>query len=171
MDLSGNLQLRERLESVCNLAEEGEFDKALGIVRGELEQREGSIYLLALEHQVEQLKEFASDDDALEMQRLDILDSLPGLAEKAAESPDLTYKNLQVNPPLRSDELESARRWLLTQYLQHAYHFLVRSEYERALVEVRRMHILDPTNALAQALETRLRSSMSSSPGEDRREG
>jgi hypothetical protein len=156
--------LREQLASACSRAEDGGYDDALRIVRGELRQFEGSIYLLALEHQLEQLKEYSTDDDALEMQRLDILDSLPGLAEKAAESPELTYKNLSVREAPHPDELEAARRWLLTQYLQHAYQFMVQTEYERALVEVQRMYILEPENALAKALESRLRSYLTPPP-------
>ncbi len=165
MEVLKNEQLRERLETACNLVDEDEFEEALKVVREELEHWGGSIYLLAFEHQVEQLRDFSSGDESMEMQRLDILDSLPGLAEKAAEKPGITFRDLPHRETPTPDEQEATRRWLLSQYLQHAYHFLVQKEYASALTEVRRMYILDPANTLAKDLETRLGARLAVTPG------
>ncbi len=156
MDTPDKNRLRELLDAACECAEEGNCDEALHAIRGELERHRKSVYLMALEHQVEQLKEYALDEPATEMQRLDILDSLPGLIEKAAEHPDLTVDRPPISPATHPDEQEAARRWLTSQYLQHAYRYLLERRFTSALTEVHRVFILDPENPLARNLETRI---------------
>ncbi len=151
-------RLRERLGSACESAEEGRCDEALQVIRAELDHHKKSVYLLALEYQVEQLREYSRDEPGTEMQRLDILDSFPGLIEKASEHPEVTADRLPLTPSAHPDEQEAARRWLTSQYLQHAYRFFLQKEYVRALTEVRRVFILDPDNPLAKNLESRIRS-------------
>jgi len=153
---SAKENLREHLETACEQAEEGKFDEALIAIRTELQHFERSVYLLALEYQVEQLKEYSKGESVNEMQRLDILDSFPGLIEKAVEHPDTTAIRVELQSAPHPDEQEAARRWLSGQYLQHAYRFLIQKEYSRALTEVRRIYILDPANQLARNLETRI---------------
>lgn len=156
MDSPDKNRLREVLDSACDCAEEGRCDEALRTIRTELERNKRSVYLLALEHQVEQLKEFSRNEPETEMQRLDILDSLPGLIEKAAEHPGLTVDHHTSPPAGHPDEQEAARRWLTSQYLQHAYRYLLQQHYTRALTELRRVYIVDPTNTLAKTLEERI---------------
>lgn len=155
--------LRELLLTACENAEDGKCDEALSAIRSELEHRSNSVYLLALEYQVEQLKEFLGNEQQTEMQRLDILDSFPGLIEKASEYPDLTADGLLPSPVAVPAEQEAARRWLASQYLQHAYRYLILRQYERALIEVRRVYILDPDNQLAHSLEGRIRTMLDQS--------
>lgn len=157
-------RLRELLLTACEKAEDGRCDEALSAIRSELEQRHRSVYLLALEYQVEQLKEFLRNEPQTEMQRLDILDSFPGLIEKASEYPDVTADNLLPAAAALPAEQEAARRWLTSQYLQHAYRYLILKQLDRALVEVRRVYILDPDNQLARNLEGRI-ASMASPDG------
>lgn len=149
-------RLHELLLTACDKAEEGKCDEALSAIRSELLHRNRSVYLLALEYQVEQLKEFLRNEPQTEMQRLDILDSFPGLIEKASEYPDVTADNLLPSPAALPAEQEAARRWLTSQYLQHAYRYLIVKQFDRALVEVRRVYILDPENQLARNLEARI---------------
>ncbi len=156
MDTPDKNRLRELLDSACECAEDGKCEEALRTIRAELEHHRRSVFLLALEHQVEQLKEYTRDEPRTEMQRLDILDSLPGLIEKAAEHPEITVDRHSPSPTPHPDEQEAARRWLTSQYLQHAYRYFLERHYTRALTEVRRVFILEPANPLARTLESRI---------------
>jgi hypothetical protein len=146
--------LQEQLLKACAAAREGRHNDALAMVRTVKGMHQNNVYLLALERQMEQLREYATVVPGSEVQQQDILESLPALAERAAESPDKTpARFVREKSAAREKEVQAAKQWLVAQYLQHAYAFLVRQEYSNALAEVHRIFIIEPENERARELE------------------
>jgi hypothetical protein len=150
--------LKKRLDAVLKAVEGEGYDDALARIHKEQRRFPRSVYFMALERQIEQLREFKNANEPAVMQRKDILDSLPVLAQRALEHPEASPETLRVdsatiNPPTEHD---AALKWLLTQYLQNAYAHLVREDYESALAEIQRMYILDSGNTQAHDLELRI---------------
>jgi len=151
---SSDTHLQQELLHACAAAREGRLNDALALVRTVKGQHRHNVYLLALERQLEQLREFSLGIPGTEIQQRDILESLPALAERAAESPEKTPALYALEKTAtRREEESAAKRWLVAQYMQHAYGFLVREEYANALAEVHRIFIIDPENERAKELE------------------
>lgn len=155
--MSETITLRDILREACVHAEAGEYMAALAAIREARRAHSTSIYLLAFERQVEQLREYTEAGDNTHMQQEDILQSLPGLAERAAEEPDATPEKVADSfSRTAKEEEKAAGRWLVAQYLQHAYQYLLRQEYRNAIAELHRIYVVDPENVPAKDLEQRI---------------
>lgn len=162
-DAAGNAALATHLNDARSKVEASRFADALAILKEAKVSNPKNIYVLAFEKQVEQLIEFDGMDILSEEQRTDILESLPGIIERALEgsSPD-------APPPARAagkskehldrerEEKSAALEWLKNQYFQHAHEYVRKGEYTHALAEIRRVYIIDPANPIAKDFERQI---------------
>ncbi len=142
-------------------ADGGEYLEALATVRKAKSVEPRNIYILAFEKQVEQLIEFAEMNILTDEQRSDILESIPGIIERALEPPAREGKALESPEPRTTPEHEreekaAALEWLKNQYFQHAHEYVRKGEYQHALVEIRRVYIIDPANRIARDFEQQI---------------
>ncbi len=152
----------EKLYEAQARTEAGQYRDALRIVREAKSLEARNIYILAFEKQVEQLAELSETKLLTEEQRIDIIESLPGIIERAAES----SSNAPAGPAPVSDtraelnrekeERAAALEWLKNQYFQHAHDYVRKGEYQHALAEIRRVYIIDPNNTIAKDFEKQI---------------
>jgi tetratricopeptide (TPR) repeat protein len=119
-----------------------------------------NIYVLALEKQIEQLVELSAGNALTDEQRTDILESIPGIIDRAVEGPppedpDEGQPVTEPEPPSEDNraDREAALEWLKNQYFQHAHDYVRKGEYDNALAEIRRVFIIDPRNTTAKQFE------------------
>jgi hypothetical protein len=120
-----------------------------------------NIYMLALERQVEQLKELTSSGSLTDEQRNDILDSLPGIIEaaKSIQTPLATPETADAerrSTPEQLEQIRAARQWLRNQYFQRAHDHVKKQEYDRALAELRRVYVIDKEDLFAHEFELKI---------------
>jgi len=151
----------EKLAEAQTLADSGSYAECLALVNEAKRLDHSNVYILAFEKQIEQLIEFADAGILNEEQRTDILESIPGIIERAVEgtepggrgasSPDAT-------PLAAHERLEktAALEWLKNQYFQHAHEYVRNGEYQHALAEIRRVFIIEPDNRLARDFEKQI---------------
>jgi len=152
--------LERHLAEAQDRAEKGEFDAAVRAVREAKTLAPKNVYVLAFEKQAEQLHELDSAGTLTEEQRTDILESIPSIIERALESSRspgtvTDISALKAAPGATQDKKEKAAalEWLKNQYFQHAHEYIRKGEYQNALAEIRRVYIIDPTNAIASDFE------------------
>ena len=146
-------------------AENGEYKSALDSVRVLKSAHPRNIYVLALEKQLEQLHQLSTSGQLTEEQKVDILESLPGIVERAldGQGAELSSGQTAIYRPLteeairQKDEKAAALEWLKNQYFQHAHEYVRKGEYENALAEIRRVFIIDPSNHIATDFESQIR--------------
>ena len=156
--------LRAGMVAAQELAERGEYQRAVNSVKSVKAANPRNIYVLALEKQLEQLLQLASIDQLTEDQKLDILDSLPGIVERAldGQSAEVSGGQTMVLKPLteeavrQKEEKSAALEWLKNQYFQHAHDYVRKGEYDNALAEIRRVYIIEPGNRTAQDFEQQI---------------
>jgi protein TonB len=149
--------LSRSLLDVQTKAEEGRYDEALQEMKTARALEPKNIYVLALEKQVEQLIELTRAGILTDDQRSDILDSLPGIVERAIDGAMPAPPNAGTAPsPQQDSEKAAAHEWLKNQYFQHAHEYVQKGEYENALAEIRRVYIIDAQNAVARDFEIQI---------------
>jgi tetratricopeptide (TPR) repeat protein len=155
----------EKLTEAQTKTEAGTYDDALAVVRTAKALEPRNVYILAFERQIEQLIELTRSHLVTDEQRTDILDSIPGIVEKAAdaEASELVTRQVVENAQSRAASLEreqkekaAALEWLKNQYFQHAHDYVNKGEYEHALTEIRRVYIIDPANVTAKEFEEQI---------------
>lgn len=133
--------LARLLATARDRVESGAYADALASVREAKQLQPRNIYLLAFERQLEQLLELSAAGKLGDDERVDIVESIPGIMERALEGPG---------------EQAAAHEWLKNQYFQHAHEYVKKGEYEHALAEIRRVFIIDPGNKTARDFELQI---------------
>ncbi len=145
--------------------EAGKYREALATLKQAKALQPLNIYILAFEKQVEQLIEFAEMNILTDEQKSDILESIPGIMERALEPPATEGKASASGGPSAEtraslererEEKAAALEWLKNQYFQHAHEYVRKGEYQNALAEIRRVYIIDPANRIAKDFEQQI---------------
>jgi len=150
-----------KLSDAHTRAEAGEYRESLVVVREAKALEPRNIYILAFEKQVEQLAELSDMKILSDDQRTDILESLPGIIERASEissAPPDAGPAMDTRTELNKEKEEraAALEWLKNQYFQHAHEYVRKGEYQHALAEIRRVYIIDPNNKIAKDFEKQI---------------
>jgi len=163
-DISGQkpgASLADQLQDASTLAGHGEYAAALQQVRSVKSVQPENIYVLAFERQVEQLLELTEGGTITEEQRTDILESIPGIVERAIEQPntrpsDMTSPERHTAQEASTEERSAALTWLKNQYFQHAHDYVQKGQFSHALTEIQRVFIIDPNNGTARDFEKQI---------------
>jgi len=152
--------LERQLAEAQDRAEKGEYEAAVRSVREAKSLAPKNVYVLAFERQAEQLIELHAAGSLTEEQRTDILESIPSIIERAIESSrspgtltDMSALKSGAGAIQDKKEKAAALEWLKNQYFQHAHEYIRKGEYQNALAEIRRVYIIDPSNAIASDFE------------------
>jgi TonB family protein len=145
-------QLREAGDSVRGGAF-GEALEAIGHLRREMPK---NIYCIGLEKQIQKLIFLPEGSEKRE-----ILSSVvPNLIERAIDEAHRTGRSRALKNQRRESTASGTRavalERLVTQYFGHAERYFREGDYEKALVELRRVHIIDPDNRQAREFEEKL---------------
>jgi hypothetical protein len=153
----------EQVYEIQTMAEGGQFADALIRLRKIKAQYPQTTFFVALEKQLERLLVLPRDTEPSEAQKKELLDSLPGLIQGAAQAMKSGPGTRPLPPPApprpapeRVDR-EAARTQLKEQYFQHADEYLKKGAYGSALVEIRRVKILAPDDKTALEYERTIR--------------
>lgn len=154
--------IADQLQDASGLAGRGEFAAALQQVRSVKPIQPENIYVLAFERQLEQLVELTERGAITEEQRTDILESIPGIVERAIEQPntrpsDMTSPERHAAAIASTEEHSAALSWLKNQYFQHAHDYVQKGQFSHALTEIQRVFIIDPNNETARDFEKQIR--------------
>lgn len=120
-----------------------------------------NVYILAFERQVEQLQNITGNDLLAESQREEIMESIPGILERALSqqtalrTPEEILASKADTDEERTEK-EAARQWLKNQYFQRAHEHVRRGEYQLALWEIRRLHIIDSEDRFVMEFEKKI---------------
>jgi len=140
--------------------ETGNYLEALACAQRAKDLEPNNIYVLALEKQIEQLIELSEGDGLTDEQRSDILESIPGIIDRAVEGPppeepddEAAIGEAAPAPKANRADREAALEWLKNQYFQHAHDYVRKGEYNNALAEIRRVFIIESTNETAKQFE------------------
>jgi hypothetical protein len=152
----------EQVYEIRSMAEGGQFADALIRLRKIKSSYPKNTFFVALEKQLERLLVLPRDTDPSDVQKKELIDSLPGLIHGAVES---MRHQQPVHPapaevrkphPERIDR-ETARAQLKEQYFHHADEYLKKGAYGSALVEIRRVKIIAPDDQTAIEYERTIR--------------
>jgi hypothetical protein len=152
----------EQVYEIRSMAEGGQFADALIRLRKIKSSYPKNTFFVALEKQLERLLVLPRDTDPSDIQKKELIDSLPGLIHGAVES---MRHQQPVHPapaeahkphPERIDR-ETARAQLKEQYFHHADEYLKKGAYGSALVEIRRVKIIAPDDQTAIEYERTIR--------------
>jgi TonB family protein len=158
---SPDMTMQQRFTKAHSLAESGDYRAALKTIRDAKSIEPRNIYILAFEKQVEQLAELAEMHLLSNEQRSDILESIPGIIERALEGSKeqagaAPQGDTRVEVDKEKEERVAALEWLKNQYFQHAHEYVRKGEYQHALAEIRRVYIIDPNNKIAKDFEKQI---------------
>lgn len=152
--------LADQLQEASEIAGRGDYTSALQQVRSVKSAQPENIYLLAFERQLEQLVELTETGVITEDQRTDILESIPGIVEKAIEQPNTRPSDIAPSErpaaQASSEERSAALSWLKNQYFQHAHDYVQKGQFSNALTEIQRVFIIDPNNDTARDFEKQI---------------
>jgi tetratricopeptide (TPR) repeat protein len=152
--------LEHHLSEAQTRAEKGEYAAAVKAVQEAKSLAPKNVYVLAFEKQAEQLSALDAAKSLTEEQRMDILESIPSIIERALESsltPGTPTSISALKPggdaTKEKRDKAAALEWLKNQYFQHAHEYIRKGEYQHALSEIRRVYIIDPANSIAREFE------------------
>ena len=137
------------------------YKEALVAIRKARALDSSNIYILAFERQVEQLSESTAAGTITELQKSDILESLPGIIEQARVNqapltpPEAAGEERRPTPE-QQEQLRAARQWLKNQYFQRAHEHVKNQEYDNALAELRRVFIIESEDQFAREFELKI---------------
>jgi TonB family protein len=161
----------DSLAHALHQAEAQQYKEALATIRATKEAGPQNVYILAIEKQLTKLAEFTDPSTTSEEETHETFELLQILVDKALDggehreppSPDPPRsKNepaTQAAPP--KGERDNAVAVMKKQYLSRADSFLRRGDYQGALLEVRRIYVLDPENQTARDYEERVQGLLS----------
>jgi len=148
------------LSGARSQTEAGNFKEALATLKEAKNLEPRNIYILAFEKQVEQLIELAEMNILTDEHRSDILESIPGIIERALEgkagAPGGPSLEARAALEREREEKAAALEWLKNQYFQHAHEYVRKGEYQNALTEIRRVYIIEPANRIAKDFEQQI---------------
>lgn len=152
----------EQLHQALRDAQERHFVNALNTVRATKAAEPDNIYLVAIEKQVARLADLSLANLLSEDEGIEIMESLPELVNRALQrAPEQgdhgTYNALSYRSSLSPKENHPARANILSalksQYFNRADDLIKKGDYQGALLEVRRIYVLDPSDHTARAYE------------------
>jgi len=151
----------DQLQEASTLTGRGKYAAALQQVRSAKSVQPENIYVLAFERQLEQLLELTDAGLITDDQRVDILESIPGIVERAIQQPntrpsDLTSLERRAAQGTSTEERSAALSWLKNQYFQHAHDYVQKGQFSHALTEIQRVFIIDPNNDTARDFEKQI---------------
>jgi TonB family protein len=154
----------EQIFEIKTMAESGQCADALIRLRKIKPLYPRNTFLVALEKQLERLLVLPRGSEPSELQRKELLHSLPGLVKGAADSlrgqqpahvrPAVVT---QVPPKSERPDRDVARNQLKEQYFLHADEYLKKGAYGSALVEIRRIKIIAPDDPTVAEYERTIR--------------
>lgn len=147
------------MSKAYRLLESGKPQDALALVKRVKALEPKNIYVLAFEKQLEQFISFEIANSLTDEQRSDIMESIPGIIERAAEGAAVEILTAERDESAASkarDDKNAALEWLKDQYFQHAHEYVQNEQYEHALAEIRRVYIIDTENKTALEFEKRI---------------
>ncbi len=155
--------LAQYLHDAFGKAEAGDYTEALSLLKPAKSLEPRNVYILAFEKQLEQLIEYKQRNILSDDQRTDIMDSLPGIIDRAiaggkSEAGEGAPAGEQpaAGPGVGAGDRAAAFEWLKNQYFQHAHEHVRRGEFQNALGEIRRVYIIDPGNKVAHDFERQI---------------
>jgi len=161
----------DSLAHALHQAEAQQYKEALATIRATKEAGPQNVYILAIEKQLTKLAEFTDPSTTSEEETHETFELLQILVDKALDggehggppSPDPPGSNneppTQAAPP--KGERDNAVAVLKKQYLSRADSFMRRGDYQGALLEIRRIYVLDPENQTARDYEERVQGLLS----------
>ncbi len=154
----------EQIYEIKTMAESGQFADALIRLRKLKPLHPRNTFLVALEKQLERLLVLPRDSEPSEPQRMELMNSMPGLVKGAVDS---LRQQSPARPPVEQDapasakterpDRDAARNQLKEQYFQHADEYLKKGAYGSALVEIRRVKIIAPDDPTVAEYERTIR--------------
>jgi TonB family protein len=155
------LSVADTLREAQHFAEANQLEESLAVIKGVKALDPRNVYILAFEKQVEQLLGMSGTGALTQEQRADILESIPGIVDRAVEGASVSTADAPTvaapgSPAASRDDKAAALEWLKDQYFQHAHEYVQKGEHEHALAEIRRVYIIDPGNSTAIDFERRV---------------
>jgi TonB family protein len=154
----------EQIFEIKTMAETGQCADALIRLRKIKPLYPRNTFLVALEKQLERLLVLPRGSEPSELQRKELLSSLPGLVKGAADSlrgqqPAHARPAPAAQAHSKTDrpDRDVARSQLKDQYFQHADEYLKKGAYGSALVEIRRIKIIAPDDPTVAEYERTIR--------------
>ena len=149
------------LKEAGDKASTGEYNAALTAVKKAKALDQTNVFLLALERQLEQIRELAITGLLSDAQKNDILGSIPGLVDQASQSSSALEKPDVVESGRTETAGEheariAAGRWLKNQYFQRSHTFVRKGEYDQALQELRKIFSIDDQDKVAREFELKI---------------
>jgi hypothetical protein len=144
----------EQVYEIRSMAEGGQFADALIRLRKIKSSYPKNTFFVALEKQLERLLVLPRDTEPSDIQKKELIGSLPGLIHGAVESmrhqqPVHAAPVEAHKPHTERIDRETARTQLKEQYFHHADEYLKKGAYGSALVEIRRVKIIAPDDQTA----------------------
>jgi TonB family protein len=110
----------------------------------------------------------------LPRERMEVLQSLPGLVERArADSQKRGISHVPLQPPVaeQRDEQREKFRLVVDQYFQHADEWLAKGELEAAVKEIERVLLIEPGNLKAKKYREEIEAALRTMPPEEPEDG
>jgi TonB family protein len=150
-----NIGLMDDLGFAVDQAHAGNFNEALRLIGRAKIVDPRNIFVIALEKQISRLR----SGGMLPREKMEILQSLPGLVERARADSErrgvAPQAKGQVHAPA-VDEKQAKLRLVLEQYFLHADEWMARGDYDVALKEIERVVLIDPGNVRAREYRSRI---------------
>jgi len=143
--------LSSHLKEVQGRVREGQFQEALESIQQARTTEPHNLYVIALQKQVERLRDLSQDKTLSEKARYEIQRTLEAIASRAVSVPTNDQQQ-EREIAEREEALENIRR----SYLLRADEYLTEGDLQRALREVRRLHILHPHDPEAERYEKKI---------------
>jgi len=150
----------DELEFVLEQVRAGNYTDALQALARAKAEDPRNIFLIALEKQVTRLRA----GGVLPREKTEIVDSLPGLVERAradhrsrSASPEPAQPSVAPGAPA-AEKKDPRLKLVVEQYFRHADDWVKRRDFEAALKEIERVLLIDPENRVAKEYQYRVQS-------------
>ncbi|MBM4167722.1 MAG: TonB family protein [Ignavibacteria bacterium] len=153
--------IEQRMGEAQELINKGSIADAIGRVRDAKLVDARNIYLIALEKQLEKLLEEMKNASPTPETVEETTKSLSGIIQHAIK--DASQRDRPLSAPTQpaggstaEAEKKKALEKLKSQYFERADEYVAKGDYPRALEEVRRIKILDPSDRAAKEFEEKI---------------
>jgi TonB family protein len=150
-----NIGLLDDLGFALDQAQSGNYAEALRLVGRAKLVDPRNIFIIALEKQIARLR----IGGMLPREKVEILQSLPGLAERAradGERRGVARPAADHPPAPPLDEKLAKLRLVVEQYFQHADQWMAQGDYDGALKEIERVLLIEPGNSRVRDYRARI---------------
>jgi periplasmic protein TonB len=150
-----HIGLMDDLGFAIDQAHTGNYNEALRLIGRAKIVDPRNIFVIALEKQISRLR----TGGMLPREKMEILQSLPGLVDRARADSERrgVAPQTKAHPSAPAvDEKQAKLRLVVEQYFLHADEWMARGEYDVALKEVERVVLIDPGNVRAREYRSRI---------------